>query len=554
MGRRSSLCFLLAVSLLVVACSPVTAGPKLPRPPQPGPIVTTTLPPTTTTTVDELALARASCPTDFCLLYSLHPEAVWSDGVGVSAADFAATVEAYTDPVRGVDPLYEMVEEVEGLADGSVRVAFSQPVGEWQTLFSRLVPAHDDSGIGGPTLGPFRFAEWVPGDRIVLVEQSTRWHSFEPLSGEPWGDVRRVTFVFIPDLDDMVAALEDGDVDVIVARAEEGVIDALDSSEFGLALAPGEAWEHIDFHHDDPLLSQRWVREVFDLAIDRQGILDVTVRLIDPDATSLSNTVWMANDHRYESHYSDRHDPEAAEQILIDNGCTKPEDVYVCQGTEMRFVWTSTNDDPARLATFQAVSDDLALIGVELLPDLRRPSSFITREHLFGGPDSWQMIDFSWRVPDDAWPNDATYQCADSDLNVNRYCSPEIEALIQRAAIETDPVARAKIYNEVDTIYLDDLAVIPLYQKLDLMAWNPALSGPAPNYTYSGDVWNLGAWSGLEEVVIALPEEPLSLDPLERGDEAADTVLGLITAGVFGMDPSHRFEPVVVESVEVVEP
>lgn len=557
MGNLARVIALLTV-LVLVGCSPVATGPALPRPAQPAPIVTTTTaPPATTTTLDEATLLATRCPAPFCLVYHIHENAMWSDGAPVVAADFARTAELLGRPPAG-DPLagYELIEEVEIVDDKTARLLFSEPYGGWEDLFTRLMPAHSDTLElpDLPTTGPFQFDRWVPGDRIVLTRDPEWWSDVEPISGDPIGTVAQVTFVFIADVDEMVESLENGEVDVISTRADPDLVNRLDAIEgVGYTLAPGPFWEHIDFHHEDEMLSQPWVREVLDLAIDRQKILDRTVRLMDPTATGLDNTIWMAGTEHYEGHYTDRHDPEAAEQLLIDNGCVRGRNTYTCGEREMSFVWASTNDDPLRREILASVDEDLEAVGIEVLPTLRSPSDFVTRDFLFGGPDVWQLINFSWRSQPDPSTANPTYYCADSDLNVNRFCSAEVEELVRSAEGIVDPVDRAASYNEADRQYLEDLAVIPLYQKLDVMAWSGEMSGLEPNYTSSTDLWNLAAWSGKREIVVALPSEPVTLGAFPTSDPSADTVLSSLLYGAFGMDPTHVHRPVLVDSVDFVE-
>jgi hypothetical protein len=85
------------------------------------------------------------------------------------------------------------------------------------------------------------------------------------------------------------------------------------------------------------------------------------------------------------------------------------------------------------------------------------------------------------------------------------------------------------------------------------MAWNNEVSGPQPNYSLSADLWNLASWSGRETLVVALPAEPTEINPLSRGDESANMILGALMYGAFGMNPSHEYVPVLVESVEIIE-
>ncbi|HEX6219762.1 MAG TPA: ABC transporter substrate-binding protein [Acidimicrobiia bacterium] len=562
MGTRCGASRLGALALglsLVAACAPTAAGPELPRPPQPQILTSsTTASPSTTTTLDERTLLARGCPTEVCLLYRISPEARWSDGEPVTADDFAATVRAHKDPLAGGrNPVYDLVTEVEAIDPKTARVALSEPRGAWQSLFDRLIPAHVETldPRSMPTTGPFVFEQWVPGDRIVVERNRDWWSEIDPLAKASLGPIERIEFVFIADTEELLDSIESGEVDVAALRPSDEIVERLTDFDQTVryTLSPGPFWEHIDFHHEDELLSQDWVREVIDLAIDRQEILDQTVRLLSPSAGALDNTIWMQNTAHYEPHYEDRYDPEAAEQLLIDEGCVLEDEVYRCGGRPMSFVWISTNDDPDRREIVEAVSEDLAAVGINIVPNLRTPSAFVTRDILFGGPDVWQIANFSWRVGSDPSTADATYFCGDSDMNVNRYCSPEVEELVKAAGTIMDPVSRSAAFNQADSLYLADRALIPLYQKPDLLAWAAELDGPTPNFSKSTEMWNVAAWTGSTSVVVALPAEPTALDPLSTTDESANRVLATMLYGAFGMDPSLNHVPVLVDSVDVLQ-
>lgn len=551
---RRRLRLVLAGALLAAGCTPTLAGPP---PARPTPATLPTVPvtaPTTTTTVTVETTRVIGCETDFCLVYDIRPDATWSSGAPVTASDFAHTAEVGAD---AGSPGYELIESVEVLDAETAVVTMERPYGAWPTLFDRLYPAGGDLADlpALETTGPFTFTEWEPGEFLTLERNASWWAESDPLAGGPPGDVQDVTLVFLSEPAEMVEALRNEEVDVIAIRPDPETVTALGDLEgVETRLAPGPFWEHITFHHDDPVLGQPWAREVISLAIDREAVLDETVRLIDPSADVLANTVWMAGTPHYEQHFDDGHDPAAAERLLAENGCEPGDDgIQVCEGTRMSFVWASTNDDPARRVTFDLVREDLGAIGIELIGEFVSPSEFVTRDFLFGSPEVWQLINFSWRARPDPGRANATYYCDDAgSLNVGRYCSEEVESLIRSTETITDPAERAAVYNRADRLYLEDRAVIPLYQKPMLMAWNDELEGPQPNYTLSSDLWNIGSWSGKGSIVVALAEEPGVIDPLSRADDSANEVLGALLYGAFGMSPTQEHIPVLVESVEVI--
>lgn len=551
---------MLAIGIALTACSPEDASPIPPRPVVTALSTTTTIPATTTTTrAETLASQGFECQSAFCLVYHIDPAASWSDGAPITAADFAHTVAVHQNPnLADRDVAFDLVESVEVVDDKTIQLSFIRPYGAWQSLFGRVL-REGETGVGLADLstsGPFAFVEWTEGDQLTITRNQDWWSDVDPVTGRRAGDVSEVTFVFIDSRQEMVDAIRDGVVDVISVRADAATVQSLAGiAEIDFTIAPGPFWEHIDFHHGDPMLSQRWVREAIALAIDREEILDRTVRDIDPGAVALDNTVFMANSVNYEPHFDRENDPGRAEQLLVDNGCERGRDgIFVCGETRMSFLWATTNDDPARAEAYQSVREDLAAVGIEIRSDFRSPSAFVTREFLFGDPDVWQLVNFSWRVRSDPKTADATYYCADAgDLNVNRYCSEEVESLIRSADTIVNPSARAKTYNEADRMYLDDLAVIPLYQKPMLMAWNSVLSGPEPNYNRSTDLWNLASWSGKESIVVALPAEPGDVNPLSRGDDGANMILSALLYGAFEVSPTQQHLPVLVDSVEILQ-
>jgi peptide/nickel transport system substrate-binding protein len=542
----------LVLAALMTACSPAVSGPDVPRPTESVPTTTTSTVATTTTTPPEVAfesvVARPECPTSFCVVYHIEADAEWSDGTPVTAADFAYTA-SLLDPAAVV-----AVEEIDAK---TAKVVFAEPYGPWPTLFERLyrngVPAGALQEVD--TTGPFTFAEWAEGEYLRLERDSDWWSDADPISGDAIGDVQRITFVFMESDEEMIEALAEGEVDVISSRPEAGMVERLSEMEdVDHAIIAGPYWEHIDFNHSDPILSQPWAREAVSLAIDRVEVLDRTVRLLSPGSEPLDNTVWMNGTINYEPHFEDEFDPGKAEEILADRGCLRGEDgIQICDGSRLSFVWASTDDDPAREAIFETVREDLEAVGIEIVGEFRSPSDFLTRDFLFGGPEEWQMINFSWRARPDPAAANGTYYCEDADsLNVNRYCSEDVERIIRETETVVDQEVRAARYNDADRLYLGEKPLIPLYQKPSLMAWTNEIDGPQPNSTWSGDLWNVASWSGKEEIVVALPSEPLEIDPTSHVDDTANTILGALLYGASGMDPSHARHPVLVDRFELI--
>ena len=545
--------WLLAITLAATACAPAQNSPPPPRLAEPtstlGLVATTTTTAPTTTTTQPVEL----CPGAMCLRYHIRPDAAWSDGAPVTASDLAFTAEFMRDSTSP-DPGMASVASVEVVDEKTAVVVLDRPLASWPDLFARVV--RSDLGAGPPqtVTGPFALSEWVPGDRIVLQRVLPTRAVPDPVTGSPMGSVSTLRFVFADSPEAMIDSLLRGEVDVVFTRPTEDSVRRLEGreGEVRFDIAEGPFWEHIALDTNHPLLAQPWLRRAIAMAIDRESILDATVRQIDLESRALGNTVQMRNSPSYVDNFPYRYDPAAAEELLVDNFCTREQgEPYTCQGRTLSFVWTATDDDPARRSAFEIAADNLASIGIELTPSFQPPSRFVTRDYLFGDR-SWQLINFSWRATGDPTDTVATYAC-NGDLNVTRLCDPELDGLAAQAAATPDLDERDDLFNRVDQTYLDSAAVIPLYQKPTLVAWNAEVQGPAANFSPATDLWNVASWTGPDQVIIAMLDEPGDLDPSDFSDEAANLVLAPLLYGAFSMTPELEYVPVLVESVEVVE-
>ena len=554
---------LIALALVVAACVQGEADPATTSTTAAIPVTTTTAPLVMATTEEE------PCPDAFCVVYHIQPEAKWSDGRPVTASDFVYTHEVLADPLNGATVVagHDLITASETIDDKTVLFAFSEVYGPWQTLFEVVLPRHVLAGAysGIPfgralttTSGPFVLHEWIPGDRIILRRNPRYWPVNDPLSGSPLGDVEEIHFVFPDSVRNMLRDLEDGEIDLINPRPLDWMVDEVgDMESVTHDLGPGPFWDHIDFNHDDPLLSQMWVREAISLAIDREALLDRTVRTVDPKASPLDSTIWMANSLNYQTNFVDGYDPEKAEKVLVDHFCEKgDDDVYSCQGRRMSFVWATTLGDEFRETHFELAQEALEEIGVELVGDFMTPSELFSSDVFFGGPEVWQIINFSWKAAADPYLGNSMYFCEGAApnghgaLNVNHYCDKDVDSLVRSTNIEADQAERVRTYNDADAAYLEDLAVVPLYQKPAFLAWNSKLTGPELNISRSTDLWNVAAWFGKEIVVIALDSEPESLNPTTPQDTNTAMVLAAMFSGAFGIDPNLEFLPVLIEGAE----
>lgn len=558
---------LTVMALVVAACGGDTATTTTGEQ-----ATTTAAPDEPTTTRAPVTTQVGECPDVFCVRYNVHPDATWADGTPVTADDFAFTYETIINPVLDITSRdgYDRISGYEVVDDKTIVFAFSEVYAPWQSLFQQpgVMPKHiledqpfnaiwDDMITMGS--GPFQMVEWVPDERITLERNPNYW-------GEAAGDVQTINIVFLEDSQTQVQALRGQEIDMFYPQPQVSLVeevDAIEGVEWEAGLGP--IWEHFDFNQDDARLQQKFVRQAIAQGINREAILEAVVRPIAADAQVLGNSVWMTNSQYYEDHFNSvyPYDPAAAEALLVDNGCTRGGDgIYECNGERLSFTWSTTAGNEGRELQFELAQADLAQIGIEVTAKFGPAAEVFADEFIYGGADQWQVFNFAWvGSPDPVGANTLYYCEGDAPngfgaINNLRYCNEEVDSLIKSTDGIVDPDERAAVYNEADAIWLEDIPMIPMYQKPTFFAWNSAIQGPQDNATQIGPFWNIGDWTGQETITFGADQQPESMNTWEPDGNlfAAALVAVAVLEGAYTVTPDFQYVPQLIESAEPIVP
>ncbi|MBS0517501.1 MAG: ABC transporter substrate-binding protein [Proteobacteria bacterium] len=169
--------------------------------------------------------------------FTLRDGLVWSDGKPVTSEDCIASikrwgakdsmgqkmmasvagfeaVDAKTFKMKMKEP-YGLV--LESLGKPSSNVPFMMPKKTAETPPNQQIKVEDVIG-SGPFI--FKADEWKPGDKVVFLKNTKYKPRPEPASGLAGGKVvkvDRVEWISMPDVQTQVAALENGEIDMIEA-------------------------------------------------------------------------------------------------------------------------------------------------------------------------------------------------------------------------------------------------------------------------------------------------------------------------------------------------
>lgn len=282
---------------------------------------------------------------------TLRKSVKFHSGRELVAADVVKNFEKAADPARGFNmlPAVANVQHVAAPDPGTVVITFKKVSPEVTDLLQAM-SIIDPAGMDTVTrraagTGPFKFVEWVPGDRIVMERFADYWNKPAPY-------VDRVVYKVFSDSDAMVAALQSGIIDLCTSLPPKDV--ARLSRDFNLVRGhPGALTYELRINAAKPPFDKKEVRQALQYAIDRKGIVErVLFGVSEPTVLPFS-----PHSRAYDRSVMERYpfDLNRAKELLARSGATllKAEAMVVSSYPELG-------------AIAQVLKADLAKIGFEL--------------------------------------------------------------------------------------------------------------------------------------------------------------------------------------------
>ena len=447
----------------------------------------------------------------FTVVYRIRPEARWSDGVRVSAADFA-----FTDRVRRTqlpDDLHRTyVRSVRPLDAKTVRVVLRAPFADWRYLFDVVLPRHALVGEDFPSVwageidnpktgraigsGPFLFGRWERGKQLTFVRNPRYW-------GPHPAYLDRIVYRFLP-VEDIEPGLRRGEIEMIDPAP---AILGASAAEFHRRPAPGirvlsalsASYEHFTIRMGEgghPALRGRQgkiVRQALAFGIDRVEIARTIGRLSGAGIAALQpadSAVYLPSSPYYRPNWKGyRYQPDRARRLLEQAGCRRGADrVYVCAGERLSLRFVAPAGIERRELTVRLAQAQLRQVGVEVRPVFAPPQTAFGQILPSGDFD---LILFGWIVgASTSW--DDVFGCQ-RPSNFMRYCDRLVTRdLVQATRIIVDS-RRAGLLNGIDARLAKAVPIIPLYQVSGFFAFKATLRGVVPNGPGSW-AWNSEDW------------------------------------------------------------
>jgi peptide/nickel transport system substrate-binding protein len=424
----------------------------------------------------------------------------FSDGTEFGAKDVVATYRALLDPAYG-SPLraaYSMLTGVTMVDQNTVRFDLSRPYPPFPNLLVLgIVPAASVAQpaplTGNPLgtkpvgTGPYRLAEWKPGDKLTLHANP------DYFDGPP--KVTTVTVRFIADPKARADALHAGQVDG--AELPPAAAKPFEKADGDVVYYHRTAdYRAISLPSAGPVTGDRAVRQALNLAVDRAGLLagqlgghgspaytpipPAMPEFVDPNATITL-------------------DRSAAGRQLDQAGWTAGADgVRARDGVPAKFTLVYPSDDAVDADLARAFAADAKTVGVQVTPEPVAPDALVQR----AGQDAALIAGGTPADPDlTAYPVLHTPGEGGTLTNPGRYSDPQVDTALDAGRTLTDPAQRAAAYRQAQRVYLADPGLVFLafpdhaYVLRDGWTGYQEVVEPHDHGLTWGPWWNLARWT-----------------------------------------------------------
>jgi len=399
--------------------------------------------------------------------FNLARNVRWHDGRPFTSEDVKFTFETFGPRYSAAyKPVLGDLQGVETPDPNTVVFRFSKPNGILLSFLGDppfiIVPKHVFETGDGRThpgnlrpvgTGPFRLQEWTRGSFLRLVRNDNYY-----LPNLPYLD--EVVFRIIPDATAAVAALERGEISLVLVRISPLDARRFQNSPTVKVVAPSVLarflglWPNI---RNSPLNSLR-VRQAISMAMDRP-------RMVEQIALGQSSTarapIATTSPYFDTSLPEIRRDVARANQLLDQAGFPRGAD-----GTRFTLRLHRVATVPDFVRTGEIVRENLADVGIRV--------NVVSGEVTTILSDIFVRWDFDLAIytapmgPEPA-TRFSTWLSADGLTktffsNSTGYQNLRVDRLVRDAVTIADRARRTRIYHEIQRIIMGDLPVIPLWE------------------------------------------------------------------------------------------
>jgi len=466
------------------------------------------------------------------LTVDINPDATWSDGTPITAADFECTWQAVLGTPGALTTVgYDQIVSVSaGESDKQAVIEFSEVYAPYKTLFNGILKAdavEDCNDISADYAdmieysgGPYVLESWSPGGSTFVPNPNYTWAT----KGQNFD---QITMVPLADSDTEIAAIKAGEVDFIYPQYYQGIAEALDDPNIETIIGYGGQFEGFYFQQLTGPFADPVYREAFSKSIDREGVFEQIYSPLVEGAEMLNcgpivpGTYCPDNDV-----FGETFDPEGAATLLEENGWTKNgSGMWESPDGEVPEVrWIINTGNTRRESTQAFLIPLLQQQGFNVIADNCDAACYFQQR--LPALD-YDLAMYITTVTGDPTYLTSTYACnqipSEENGNVGQnqtgWCNEEADALLAQADKEVDEAKRTALIQEFLPYIAEDHVMLPLFQFPTSGAYRTDKVGGPVGEELNG-YWafrNFGDWEDVDgdgTLVIGAEQWPECLNPI----------------------------------------
>jgi peptide/nickel transport system substrate-binding protein len=431
-------------------------------------------------------------PDDTTTIFRLNPDAHFSDGKPVTAADVVFDLKRAQDPKGGgfYPAVFTRVKSIAATDAHTVTIKLTKPDywldGELSQMsgivYEKAYAQAKGRNLGTPSggivcAGPYTVKSWNAGASLTAKADPNYWST-------PKAKVQQITFKGVPDESSLTTGLITGGIDGSYPQALSSLDQLKTNSKVTVTEGASYSLDAIVISSLKGALGDVRVRQALSLAIDRQAYINTVYKGGAQVPHNLSNPgAWGYGRTEFEADW--------AKLPAMTQDLAKAKSLISAAGASGKTITLGMTNEVSNLASSaNAIRTAGEAIGLKVNFKAVSAQNFI---NFFTDPKAREGIDGFPTVnyPDYADPAALynTIVAPDGSQNYDGFKDDEVNSLMDQARSTQDPDARAKLVAQAGDKIATQLPWIPMAAPDNVLVTSSKLTGAPASFVYMGGPW-----------------------------------------------------------------